>query len=451
MNGHELYRSDIDGLRAIAVLSVVLFHIDAAWVSGGFVGVDIFFVISGFLITKNIISEKEKGRFSLTDFYRRRIKRIIPALSTVIITTLIVAQFVFLPEDLERLSFSAIASQFSVANVYFTYFLDTSYFAQNASLEPLLHIWSLGVEEQFYIFWPLLIVAAINHFTIRTLWVVVLVTTAMSFIAGEALLDSYASFSYYMLPSRAGELLAGALVYFALRTPNLKLAGTKIIPEVISFVGLLLIGLSLFLLNEESAFPGYNAIAVTLGTALLIFGNGLRTTFVSQALSWRPFVAIGLVSYSLYLWHWPVLSFAQYIYGEGLSLPQQLIAVAIMILLTLLSYFFIEQATRKSNKTFLQILVRQFVVPTVGIVMVSVSFILTNGYGLYDLNKEYKVALAKSTMSPVSAGRQNYICGNSPLTEKEFNNPDCVINGYNQSDVLLWGGGACCALCWCFG
>jgi len=145
------------------------------------------------------------------------------------------------------------------------------------------------------------------------------------------------------------------------------------------------------------------------------------------------------VSYSLYLWHWPVLSFAQYIYGEGLSVPQQLIAVAIMILLTLLSYFFIEQATRKSNKTFLHILVRQFVVPTVGIAMVSVSFILTNGYGLYDLNKEYKVALAKSNMKRVSAGRQDYICANSPITKADINKPDCVINADNQTETILWG------------
>ncbi len=153
------YRPDIDGLRAIAVLSVVLYHINPAWVPGGYVGVDIFFVISGFLITGNILREQRSGHgFSWSEFYRRRALRILPVLFFVILSVLLVGHFILLPNDLLELSWSALAGVFSVPNIYFTYFLDTSYFADDSSHKPLLHLWSLGVEEQFYFLWPLLLV-----------------------------------------------------------------------------------------------------------------------------------------------------------------------------------------------------------------------------------------------------------------------------------------------------
>lgn len=432
------YRADIDGLRAVAVLSVVLFHINAAWLPGGFIGVDIFFVISGYLITKNILTENERGVFTLSGFYRRRIKRILPALSTVIIVTLIVAQFIFLPEDLERLSYSAIASQMSVANIYFTYFLDTSYFASNASLEPLLHIWSLGVEEQFYLFWPLIIVASINRFRSRSVVIVVLLITVLSFILGELLLDSYAKFSYYMLPSRVGELLIGALVYFASKS-QLRYFDNRIVAESISLIGITLIGVSLFLLNENSGFPGFAAFPASFGTGLLIFSNGLRPTLIARYLSWRPIVAVGLVSYSLYLWHWPVLTFAKYLYGNDLSVKHTIIAVVIMTLLTLLSYLIIEKPARQSNKRFSQLLVRQFVVPTVGIIAISIGFISTNGLGFYQMSDEYQTSLAKSKAVPLHAGRFKYVCSENSKGDDQFAIPECIINAIKEPNVLLWG------------
>jgi peptidoglycan/LPS O-acetylase OafA/YrhL len=156
----NFYRPDIDGLRAIAVMAVVVFHINERWMPGGFAGVDIFFVISGFLITRNILKDVASPQgFSWREFYRRRILRILPVLFLVLLSTLLVGHFLQLPVDYLELSYSALASVISLANVYFTYFLDTSYFADDSSLQPLLHLWSLGVEEQFYVLWPIVLIA----------------------------------------------------------------------------------------------------------------------------------------------------------------------------------------------------------------------------------------------------------------------------------------------------
>ncbi len=180
------YRPDIEGLRAVAVAAVVLFHIDNTWLPGGFVGVDVFFVISGYLITANIYYDQQAGNFSLAAFYKRRIRRIMPVLSFVIVATLFAGQFILIPDDYQRLAATAIAAQLSAANVYFTYFLDTSYFAESANLEPLLHLWSLGVEEQFYLFWPLLLTFGLTRLRLQRIAAVISVAIAASFLLGRS-------------------------------------------------------------------------------------------------------------------------------------------------------------------------------------------------------------------------------------------------------------------------
>ncbi|KGK42883.1 hypothetical protein LH51_03895 [Nitrincola sp. A-D6] len=182
------YRSDIDGLRAIAVLSVILFHFNNGWLPGGFVGVDVFFVISGYLITGNIYKNIKSDSFSFVDFYSRRIRRIIPAASLVVLVTLIAGHFILVPEDLIDLSFSALASQLSVANIYFTYFLNASYFAPDAELQPLLHFWSLGVEEQFYIFWPIILLVLLSRLSNTIVSLAAIGLAIASFVLAQAML-----------------------------------------------------------------------------------------------------------------------------------------------------------------------------------------------------------------------------------------------------------------------
>lgn len=212
------YRPDIDGLRALAVLAVVLFHIDADLLPGGFAGVDIFFVISGFLITGNILRDidSEKG-FSWLEFYRRRILRLLPVLFVVLLTTLIFGHFILIPEDFREMSYAAIASIASAANVYFTYFLNTDYFAEASHVRPLLHLWSLGVEEQFYVFWPIILVSVLSFAGRWPLILVTLVIASGSFLLAESLLHTQPKFAYYMLPTRGGELLIGALLAIWIR------------------------------------------------------------------------------------------------------------------------------------------------------------------------------------------------------------------------------------------
>lgn len=212
------YRPDIDGLRALAVLAVVIFHINKGWLPGGFVGVDIFFVISGFLITGILKREQDKSIFSFANFYMRRIRRILPAALTTILITLIVGIFVLLPSDLKELGKSSLASVFSVANIYFWLFLDTGYFADSSETVPLLHMWSLGVEEQFYLIWPAIMLLTYKFGGRRLLIFVAAALAIVSFVIGEHFILTDQSFAYYMLPSRAGELLFGAILFLVIES-----------------------------------------------------------------------------------------------------------------------------------------------------------------------------------------------------------------------------------------
>lgn len=434
------YRPDIDGLRAIAVLAVIVFHLDKSWLSGGFAGVDIFFVISGYLITKNIVSDVALRRFSILDFYKRRIRRIMPVLSFVIISTLVVSQFVYLPKDVENLSLSALASQFSVANIYFTYFLDTSYFEKNAALEPLLHLWSLGVEEQFYIFWPLVLVLLLGRIKGIFIFLVFFLVAFFSFLLGDFLAASDPMFSYYMLPTRAGELLVGALTYFLLGGGSRLNKYNPIFLDGLALLGLLMVVGSLLLLTEGSTFPGVNALPVTLGTGLIIFSNGVRPTLIGKVLALRPFLLVGLISYSLYLWHWPVLSFFRYVFGDINSQPDLLfISMLVVLALSLLSYRCIESPARNSRGEFSSVFLRHFVIPSLIVLIVSIVFIFTGGYGVYLFNSQYKQRLAESANTPLHSGRFDFVCSENSKGNNQFLIPECVINGVSEPDVLLWG------------
>jgi peptidoglycan/LPS O-acetylase OafA/YrhL len=297
------YRADIDGLRAIAVGSVVLFHAGVPGFAGGFVGVDIFFVISGFLITKIIRDSLQEDRFSLADFYDRRIRRIFPALFAVYLVTYVLGLILLMPGDLKALAKSLLSSAAFGANFHF--YGNVGYFDAPAITKPLLHTWSLSVEEQFYVLWPLAMIALARFVKLRY-WLPILLCSlvlSLAYAEWEVWRDN-ASAAFYMPHARAWELITGALLAIALP----RLAFGRRLCEAMVALGLVLIAASIALLSEDRDFPGLNAVFPCLGAALIIAAGARGPTAVSRLLSNKPMVFLGLISYSLYLWHWPLFS-----------------------------------------------------------------------------------------------------------------------------------------------
>jgi peptidoglycan/LPS O-acetylase OafA/YrhL len=340
---HLKYRPDVDGLRAIAVLAVVGYHAFPRQAPGGFVGVDIFFVLSGFLISGIILRGLETERFSYVDFYARRIRRIFPALATVLLTCLVAGWFLLLPDQFKELGRQAAAGAAFVANVLF--WSEAGYFDAVASSKPLLHLWSLGIEEQFYLVWPLLVALAYRN----RRWLPVLgVLLLASFVANVAFVHDRQSAVFYLPFTRFWELLVGAaLAYMGLRNREAPTSALreprKMLTEVMSWAGLALIILS-FIVVRSDAFPGWWAVLPVAGTLLLVAAESAWLN--RKILSARPLVFIGLISYPLYLWHWVVLSFLSLAYHEFPSRNERIVAVALSVVLACLTYQLIEKPIR---------------------------------------------------------------------------------------------------------
>ena len=361
----QAYRPDIDGLRAIAVLSVLIHHLNEPLLPGGFVGVDIFFVISGFLITAQVHAEAREGPFSIRQFYKRRINRIVPALFTVVAACLAAGAFLLSPADLLLLARSAVYASIGLSNVFFWREYG-NYFAGNAREAPLLHTWSLGIEEQFYVIWPLLVLLLARTRPRLTVILVAALTVA-SIALSEVAAGLFASASYYLLPTRFFELMIGGLLALsiaAIRPRSQPQARLGLI------AGLLIVGGSLLLLSRSSVFPGVNAMWPCLGTALLIWagsGQGLPTRLLTN----RPLVFLGLISYSLYLWHWPVIAFLAYL-DHPIGLAAGIAAAAASILLAWLSWKYIEVPMRRSGVQlqFPRVFTLRFLFPVVALLSV---------------------------------------------------------------------------------
>ena len=302
------YRPDIDGLRAIAVLSVVAFHFNIGPVPGGFTGVDIFFVISGFLITGNIVERLDAGSFSFWDFYQRRIRRIFPALLVVLLFTLLLGSLAFREGDIFRVStessFERTFNSVAVGAVFLTNLAlmrTSEYFQQTAITQPLLHLWSLAIEEQFYILWPL-ILFGIRAIKMRYL-PFALVIAALSFGVNIFTVYSEPTIAFYSFSARAWELMIGSALACLPMAQRLRLGPTA---SIRSIVGLVLIFAGLFAIHSGTFFPGWEALLPTVGAALVI-SAGPSAVANRAILSAKPLVWIGLISYPLYLWHWPAL------------------------------------------------------------------------------------------------------------------------------------------------
>ncbi len=421
-----IYRPDIDGLRAIAVLTVVLYHFGVSLFDGGFVGVDIFFVISGYLITGIIYDQLQQKRFTLRNFYARRFKRILPPLIVVVLFTLIAGYFFLLPGEYADLSTSSVYAVFGFSNYFFMW--NTGYFDNAAELKPLLHAWSLAVEEQYYLFWPIVMILLVKYFgTSKKSFIVFLLGIIVVSFTLSALIVNYdQQQAFYMIYTRAWELALGALLVF------IRPIKRKVMAEGASLIGLMSIIYPVLFYNEDTLFPGFAALLPCLGAALLIWPKE-STTSVGRSLALEPFRQIGLISYSLYLWHWPLLViFRQYALIELPVDHEVFMLVVLSFAAAYLSYRFVEQPFRKNrqpeDKT-----IKWGAVAIMSTALVSLPIILSDGYP-NRLPKEL------SSLGDIDS-MWKWDCPRT-IQLKGLNNPVCSFGAdwhKSEKKIVLWG------------
>ena len=342
------HRRDIDGLRAIAVLSVFFYHLDVPPFGGGFVGVDLFFVVSGYLISRIILSEADRGEFSMQRFYERRIRRLFPAAIVTIIGVLVIGGLWFSPELFKGLAQDIVATLGSVSNFYF-WRGSHAYFANSTDPSPVLHFWSLAVEEQFYLFWPAFILLG-RRLLGRALPLLILGSAILSLGLAQATLATDSSGAFYLPTCRAFEFAIGSLVIFAEQRLTFS-AGAR---SVLAAAGLALIGYAVVSFDNATSFPGANALIPCLGAACVILAGDRHA--LSPALTNPLTAGIGLVSYSLYLVHWPLIVFASYIMGDDAkSAAMKVLIVALAVTLAALMYQWVEKPYRAGRSSLLRV------------------------------------------------------------------------------------------------
>jgi peptidoglycan/LPS O-acetylase OafA/YrhL len=322
---------------------VILFHA-RLFCSGGFIGVDVFFVISGYLITRIIQSDLRAGSFTLARFYERRVRRIFPALFLMLAVSSACAYFLLLPHEMIAFGKSLIASAAFVANVFFSG--EIGYFDMAAEQKPLLHVWSLAVEEQFYIFWPLVLLVLHNKAGRKGAFLFCALLAGVSLLHSEYLVHGARNAAFYLMPARAWELGIGALLAMGADLGFLRQIPRRA-ADCTSLAGIALIGAAIFPFGDLTPFPGKAALLPCLGAALIIAAGAQQTTPGGRLLSWAPFTFIGRISYSLYLWHWPILVFAHLYLGRELHLDETCWALLAMALAAYLSWRFVEGPFRK--------------------------------------------------------------------------------------------------------
>ena len=367
------YRHDIDGLRSLAVLLVILNHAGFSFLPGGFIGVDVFFVISGFLITGIISTSISNKSFSFSDFLARRIKRLMPMLFVVVFVSTVIFSFILLPQDLSKYYRSILWVIFYGGNFFF-WREHGGYFNGDSQEAPLLHTWSLAVEEQFYLIWPLILFLLLKYSGKKLTVIVVGLGCIAATVVSQWGTETTIGAAYYLLPTRFFELMAGA--WLALAWHHLPVLNHRI-KSILSLTGLGLIIAAAIMLTKESPFPGYNAIYPVLGTALIIYS---ATGIVNKCFSLKPFVFIGNLSYSMYLWHWPIFVFVRYTATE-LTLVTQIICMALTMALSLLSWKYIETPLRrKKTNEFIPVAKNMFVKPALALSLFAVIGIVNEGF-----------------------------------------------------------------------
>ena len=448
-NPHPTYRPDIDGIRAIAVLLVVMFHAFPSQIQGGFVGVDVFFVISGYLISSIILKGLEQGNFSYRDFYIRRIKRIFPALIVVLTTCMIFGWFVLLQDEYRSLGKHVASGAGFVSN--FIFWGEAGYFDTAANFKPLLHLWSLGIEEQFYIVWPLLLVLLWKR--IKNLLLALGVISLISFLLNVGLIGTNPVAAFYLPLARFWELMLGSMLAYAslfrgdifftissnfgIRQENLQ-NSKRFISEACSLFGMLLVISAAALVDKDSEFPGWWALMPTVGTVLLIAAGPL-TWLNSKVLSHRSLVLLGLISYPLYLWHWPILSIANIVNYGAPALWIRIGAIAASIVMAWLVYKMVEKPIQARQGNF---------APT--ILSVLILIISTAGYYIYHnegltfraVNKSGNLKKYTESIKTNADIHARYITDDCKYIANlsSFANSICKSYGPNDKDaIVVWG------------
>lgn len=396
------YRTEIDGLRALAVVPVILFHAGFSTFSGGFVGVDIFFVISGYLITTILISEIKSGNFSIANFYERRARRILPALFFVVAVCIPFAWTWLPPEEMKSFGQSIVGVFTFSSNILF--WKDSGYFDTSAELKPLLHTWSLSVEEQFYILLPIFLLLTWKLGKNRVVFILLFLTIS-SLLMAEYLSTRSPNAAFYLLPSRAWELAAGCLVGFYLEGRT-RIASHNLVQQTLSLTGLFLIIFGIFYYSKEIPFPSLYTIAPVLGTVLIIIFTG-PSTLVGRLLSQKYFVGIGIISYSAYLWHQPLFSFSRHI---TLGEPNRISLIATfasIFVLSYLSYIFVEKPFRRKHFITKNHVLYISVIFSFSFIGLGVSAHISEGFLSRLSNNASKVYQTSKDISATSGSTQN--------------------------------------------
>lgn len=348
---NEGYRADLDGLRAVAVVAVILFHLNVSWVPGGFVGVDVFFVLSGYFITRQIVADLAENRFSFLVFYDRRLRRLLPALLVMFVFTAIASTLVMLPTDLLRFSKTLMAAALSISNLVF--WQQSDYFASATDTAPLLHTWSLSVEEQFYIGFPLLLFVISSHCPRHTIAIVALISAA-SLALSLWWTAAFPNAAFYLLPSRAWELGIGCLLALQPFARNAPLW----VRQLVGVAGLSSIIVAALAFDDQMLFPGLAALLPCLGAGALIWsgqtppGQRPQRTTATWILTLPPLVFAGLISYGLYLWHWPIIALVRYTSsGAPFTWDTKLSIVVATFCFAFFSWKLVELPLRRDDRT----------------------------------------------------------------------------------------------------
>ena len=373
MNNVKFYRSEIDGLRAFAVFSVIFFHLGFKSFSGGYLGVDIFFVISGYLITSLILIELKNKEFVLINFYERRIRRIIPVLYFVILITILFSIALLKPIEMISFGKSLIANTFFISNILF--WREGGYFDILSHYKPLFHTWSLGVEEQYYLLFPIFLLI-IWKFGKRVTFVFILISFLISFFLADYLVLNKSIFSFYMLPTRGWELLAGSLSAIYLQE-NFKKINNVHLKNILSFIGLFIISFSIFFYDEGTPTPSIYTLFPVVGSVMVIIFTDSKS-LVLKFLSLKLFVRLGLISFSLYLWHQPLIVFSGILNLEK-NFLFYLLYLTILIVISICSWRFIEKPFRKKNNISFSLIFKLFLVISFFFILLGSLIILKNG------------------------------------------------------------------------
>lgn len=424
-----VYRPDIDGLRSLAVLPIVLYHAGVAGFGGGFVGVDIFFVISGYLITRIIYSEIQKQSFSILKFYERRARRILPALFFMCLFTIVASWYLLLPTDFRDFSLSLFWTMLFSSNIHF--WQEAGYFAGPSEFKPLLHTWSLAVEEQFYLFFPISLVLVARYLT-RHINLFILLSFIASLLMSIWGVENKPDATFYLFPTRAWELLLGSMLALNM----VPISENRLLQNMLAFTGVTLILWSIFVYTVETQFPGLNALLPCFGTAMIIYSNSKFQTLIGKILSIKPFVFFGLISYSLYLWHWPLIVFLKYQLDRPFNPSETILILLVSIIMAIISWKYIEQPFRHPSQVRPQ---KQFYYASCFVALTFSIFAVVGHYNL-GFPGRWPDNVLQYEKAGVNTYARNRVCS-AISPEMVLNGKLCSLGPHNLNapSFIIWG------------